>query len=436
MSDFNVNFILANDNKISGNFVLSVEEEDLIANFLLDESDTLSGLFNLDSVVEPISATFIHGTCPNIAAIFKIDYYPMKTSELTNDSNFVSDADYVHTDNNFTDNFLSNLNNQSGINTGDETQNTILNKIGYTPENQANKENITLDNSSTKYPTNNLVKSKLDLKAELNGSLSQDFNANNLTVATSINGYSLANLVSGLKEVSYTGNVDGSNKVFTTDNAYDFLLVCLNGIFYNTNFYTYSGNTLTWTTAPSGTMKLYANKGIFGLNDANLLYLESDNILVQQLSGSMSQKYNLASNAYGNSIIAMNSSTSIDLYIFCWSSLVTHVNGNSSSGQNILNVLTSDNVVIGQNILISGNSSTSIARAEINTIIDKGNGTITLKDNLIYTHTSEQYDYVGVGTILKVLPSSTLTINNLSTFTTLTILASDNYEVLIYGNAS
>ena len=34
--------------------------------------------------------------------------------------------------------------------------------IGYTPENQANKENTTLDNSSTKYPTNNLVKTNLD----------------------------------------------------------------------------------------------------------------------------------------------------------------------------------------------------------------------------------------------------------------------------------
>jgi hypothetical protein len=34
--------------------------------------------------------------------------------------------------------------------------------IGYTPENQANKENTTLDNSSTKYPTNNLVKTNID----------------------------------------------------------------------------------------------------------------------------------------------------------------------------------------------------------------------------------------------------------------------------------
>lgn len=35
--------------------------------------------------------------------------------------------------------------------------------IGYVPENVANKENTTLDNSPTKYPTNNLVKTNLDL---------------------------------------------------------------------------------------------------------------------------------------------------------------------------------------------------------------------------------------------------------------------------------
>lgn len=36
--------------------------------------------------------------------------------------------------------------------------------LGFAPENIANKENATLDNSATKYPTNNLVKSQLDLK--------------------------------------------------------------------------------------------------------------------------------------------------------------------------------------------------------------------------------------------------------------------------------
>lgn len=38
----------------------------------------------------------------------------------------------------------------------------VLTELGYTPENVANKENVTLDTSSTKYPTNNLVKTNLD----------------------------------------------------------------------------------------------------------------------------------------------------------------------------------------------------------------------------------------------------------------------------------
>lgn len=38
--------------------------------------------------------------------------------------------------------------------------------LGYTAENQANKENTTLDTSTTKYPTNRLVKERVDLKQD------------------------------------------------------------------------------------------------------------------------------------------------------------------------------------------------------------------------------------------------------------------------------
>ena len=43
---------------------------------------------------------------------------------------------------------------------------SVLTEIGFTPENVANKENVTLDSSSTKYPTNNLVKTSLDSFAD------------------------------------------------------------------------------------------------------------------------------------------------------------------------------------------------------------------------------------------------------------------------------
>jgi hypothetical protein len=43
----------------------------------------------------------------------------------------------------------------------------ISHSINYVPENVANKENTTLDTSTTKYPTNNLVKTKVDLKSDI-----------------------------------------------------------------------------------------------------------------------------------------------------------------------------------------------------------------------------------------------------------------------------
>lgn len=43
----------------------------------------------------------------------------------------------------------------------------IQNNLGYTAENSANKENTTLDTSTTKYPTNRLVKEQVDLKLSI-----------------------------------------------------------------------------------------------------------------------------------------------------------------------------------------------------------------------------------------------------------------------------
>ena len=44
---------------------------------------------------------------------------------------------------------------------------SISEVLGYTPENQANKEDVVLDTSAIKYPTNNLVKTNIDLKANI-----------------------------------------------------------------------------------------------------------------------------------------------------------------------------------------------------------------------------------------------------------------------------
>lgn len=75
---------------------------------------------------------------------------------------------------------LSNVDNTSDVNkpisTATQTAlNSKQNTLGFTPENVSNKENLTLDNSTSKYPTNNLVKNTLNnyllssLKGTANG---------------------------------------------------------------------------------------------------------------------------------------------------------------------------------------------------------------------------------------------------------------------------
>jgi len=59
-------------------------------------------------------ATFSANASSNATANITV---PAKTSDLTNDSNFISDANYVHTDNNFTDALATKL---GGIETGAE----------------------------------------------------------------------------------------------------------------------------------------------------------------------------------------------------------------------------------------------------------------------------------------------------------------------------
>ncbi len=94
---------------------------------------------------------------------------------------------------------ITKLSNTTNTNSGDETQETIKTKLGaattgndgylssadwntfnskqntlgYTPENAANKENTALDTSTTKYPTNRLVKEVTDVRLSLDQSIPQ-----------------------------------------------------------------------------------------------------------------------------------------------------------------------------------------------------------------------------------------------------------------------
>jgi len=95
---------------------------DFVANFTLNEQN-------------PIGVNFILSEPDNITATFTANFKPSKMSELANDADYVQDADYVHTDNNFTDEEKENLSNQSGVNTGDQdlTPYALLEEV-YTQE--------------------------------------------------------------------------------------------------------------------------------------------------------------------------------------------------------------------------------------------------------------------------------------------------------------
>jgi hypothetical protein len=66
----------------------------------------------------------------------------------------------------------------------------VTTALGFTPENVANKENTLLDNSITKYPTNNLVKTTVDLKQDLISIFT------NLTTYTSVIGTTTEQIMS------------------------------------------------------------------------------------------------------------------------------------------------------------------------------------------------------------------------------------------------
>lgn len=163
------------------------------------------------SETEPIIASFVQSEEQSIKAIFKIDAQVTKLSQLENDANYVQDADYVHTDNNFTDTeqtklsgiadgaqvnvieivkkngvaltvtdktvdvgvptALSELSDDSTHRLVTDTEKSTWNgkqdALGFTPENVANKVSsfqVTPDN--THYPTEKLVKDSLDGKVD------------------------------------------------------------------------------------------------------------------------------------------------------------------------------------------------------------------------------------------------------------------------------
>lgn len=107
--------------------------------FVVDDGDTRWALYR--ATTTGVGATFVKISDPDLLnAVMTAG--AIKTA-------YESNADT----NCFTDALLAKLNAISGTNTGDETNGTILAKIGYTPENNANKAVDFSVINDTKFPT-------------------------------------------------------------------------------------------------------------------------------------------------------------------------------------------------------------------------------------------------------------------------------------------
>ena len=124
---------------------------------------------------------------------------PTKTSDLTNDSNFIIDNNYVHTDNNFTTQLLNKLN---GI-----ENNAQVNKIEII---KVNNSNLEIKNKSV----NINVPTKLsDLQNDMNFITSSDSITGNAATATK-----LQNSVK-INGVTFDGTQDININISGVDNA-------------------------------------------------------------------------------------------------------------------------------------------------------------------------------------------------------------------------
>jgi len=90
-----------------------------------------------------------------------------------------------------------------------------------------------VDNTSdVNKPISTAQQTAINLKADINGNFSQNFSANEFNVSV-INGTSAQNLLAGAQPVNFTGDIDGSNKVFVTDEAYPNIRIKLNSVDYS-----------------------------------------------------------------------------------------------------------------------------------------------------------------------------------------------------------
>ncbi len=144
----------------------------------------------------------------------------------------------------------------------DTLLNVKENSLGFTPENVANKENTTLDTSTTKYPTNNLVKTNIDAKVTANAAITG-------ATKTKIT-YDSKGLVTSGADATTADIADSLNKRYVTDAQ---LTVIGNTSGTNTGDQTLSGLGGVPTTRSitvNGTSADLSADRTFTVTDANL----------------------------------------------------------------------------------------------------------------------------------------------------------------------
>ena len=210
-----------------------------------------------------LDATKLSGTIPS--SCYTV---PTKTSELTNDSDFITDASYTHTDNNYTDTEVTKLAGiEEGATVDDKTWNGVTLKAGTTLGSSTNyvpaKSNTTVGSGDAYYlpmsatPTANYGV-KYTSSAMLQ-STTPSVGTNSTIVATTAFVQSTISALTFANKFSTTITGDGSKTSFSVDhnlNTRDVIVQLYDTSTFETvivNTVRVSNNTITLTfkTAPT-----------------------------------------------------------------------------------------------------------------------------------------------------------------------------------------
>ena len=167
---------------------------------------------------------------------------PSKTSDLTNDSNFVSDANYVHTDNNYTTTEKNKLN---GIESGaqvNKIETIKVNNVAQTITSKAVDITVPTNNNQLTNGAGYITKNVNDLTnytttSDMNNLLGDKLDA------------SLKGAANGLAELDENGKVPSSQLPAYVDDV-------IEGYYYNGKFYKEAAHT-TEITGETG--KIYVD---------------------------------------------------------------------------------------------------------------------------------------------------------------------------------